>query len=69
MKTIALSDIIFATVIRRGITVAMVKLNGLTSLAQIVARVRASLGEIKGMVTLTLRNSSRGWTDSRAVML
>lgn len=69
MKTIALTDTIFATVIRRGITVAIIRLNGLTSVGQVVARLRDTLEGVRGMVTLALRNSSRGWTDRRAVLL
>lgn len=69
MKTIALSDTIFVTVIRRGFTVAMIRLSGLTSISDVVACLRTKYADLRGMVTLALRNGSRGWVDRRAVML
>lgn len=69
MKTITLSDIIFVTVIRRGFTVAMMRLSGLTSIGEVIARLRSKYADVRGMVTLSLRNGTRGWVDRRAVML
>ncbi len=66
MGTINSSDIIFATVKQRGITLASIKLSGITSFAEILRR---SLSGTMGMTTIDLRNGSQGWQQRRTVML
>lgn len=69
MGTINSSDIIFATVKQRGITLASIKLSGITSFAEILRHLRRSLSGIMGMTTIDLRNGSQGWQQRRTVML
>lgn len=40
--------------------------NGITSLADIINRVRNTPGAPHGMVMVTVRNASQGWSQSRA---
>lgn len=68
MKTISCTDIIYATVRRRGMTVASLCLSGIHSLKELICRVREALGGAGGLVTLLLRNGSQGWTDRRSLV-
>lgn len=66
MKTITTSDTIFAT-IRRGFRViATFTVSGMSSIADVLAMAQRQAGS--GLATVTLRNSSAGWTDTRAIL-
>lgn len=68
MKTISCTDIIYATVVRRGTMIASLCLSGIASLADLLLRVRSEIGCGCGLVTLSLRNGSQGWTDRRSLL-
>lgn len=68
MATIDSSDIIFATVIQRGMTIASLRLIGINSMADVVRSVRTNIGAATGLTTINLRNGSRGWRTSSTVM-
>lgn len=69
MATIKFSDTIFATVVFRGETIAMLRMNGVTSFADVLRNVRRAVGTMFGLATINLRNGSQGWQLSRTVML
>lgn len=67
MKTVNTTDILFATVISRGRTVAKITLSGMSSIADIMAELAGRLSGAKGLLTLQLRNYTQGWS-SRSVL-
>ena len=69
MKTITLSDIIFARATMMGREIANIRLHGISSMDDLVRRLRAELGSVFGMVTVSIRNLSQGWTQQRALIL
>ncbi len=68
MKTISCTDVIYATVVKRGTMIASLCLSGIDSLKELLSRIRRALGSDCGLVTLTLRNGSQGWTDRRSLV-
>lgn len=68
MKQIASTDTLFATVRGRNSIIANLRLSGMNSMADVVASVRDAVGEGCGLLTLTLRNGSQGWTDRRSIL-
>ncbi|MCH5238453.1 MAG: hypothetical protein J1E95_11770 [Muribaculaceae bacterium] len=69
MKKILPTDIIFATVIQRGKTLASVRIVGASTLTDIMNYLGSILKEAMGLVTFKLRNTSQGWNHERSVML
>jgi hypothetical protein len=67
MANIEFNDIVFATITQRGATLASLKLSGITSMAHLIQYVRNYVG--KGMATLTVRNSSQGWSSTQALYM
>ncbi len=63
------SDAISAKVIYRGKNILSLDLSGITSMAQLYKTVAAATRQIRGMVTLSMRNLSQGWNISRPLML
>lgn len=68
MATINYSDIIFATVIQRGATIASLRMSGISSMADVVRNIRTNIGAAAGLTTINLRNGSQGWRRSSTVM-
>lgn len=66
MGTIYTSDTIFATIRQRGCVLTTMRLSGISSFADILARLR---GNVHGMATIELRNGTQGWAHRRTVML
>lgn len=62
MKTINSSDVIFATVTQRGATLYNARLSGLSSMADVMKYLHKALSGAVGMLTLTLRNGTQGWS-------
>ena len=69
MEKISINDIIFATATIRGTIAATLRLSGLKSMAEVVAAIKKELGAAGGMLTLTLRNMTQGWSQSRSLYL
>lgn len=70
MATISLNDIIFATATFRGSEIVSLSLSGLTSLSELLAELRRRIGTtVKGLVTVSLRNRSQGWSQTRALYM
>ena len=61
MATINSSDIMMATATLCGRRLASFTFSGFTSVAEVVAAVRDSVGPAFGIINLELRNSTQGW--------
>ncbi|MDE5838494.1 MAG: hypothetical protein K2K52_06955 [Paramuribaculum sp.] len=69
MATIFTTDILYATVIQRGTTIATLTLSGVSSLAEIINRIKSVVKDSIGMLTVNLRNSTQGWRQQRNIIL
>lgn len=67
MKTTAINDTIFASVINRGRQIADFRFDGGISSVEEVVRhaLRKCARRVAGLVTIEIRNSTRGWTERR----
>lgn len=69
MSTFSSSDLIFATVLNRGDVIASMRLSGVSSYTELLSAVRSRVGHVGGLSTLSVRNSSQGWSARQAVIL
>lgn len=69
MASISLHDEIFATFTQRGMVVASVKVSGVTSMGDVLRYLRMAEVRCKGLVTLKLRNLTKGWTQIRRLVI
>lgn len=69
MATISDNDTIFATLMNRGRVVAEATLTGVSSVSHVMRVMRAAAPGILGLSTLSLRNSSQGWSTTQTVYL
>lgn len=69
MEKISINDIIFATATVRGTIAASLKLSGLKSMADVITAIKKEIGIAGGLMTITLRNMSQGWSKSKAIYL
>jgi len=61
MKTISPSDTLFATVYCNRVMILSLKLDGFSSMSQVMDTVTRNLGGFDGPVNTVVRNGSRGW--------
>ena len=61
-KTISTSDTLYVRVIYMGKQLLNVQLCQISSLSQAVNMVREYLGGVNGLVKISLRNASQGWS-------
>lgn len=66
MATIKSSDRIFATIVQRGHVILNLNISGITSITDIITTLS---GQLKGLVTINLRNYTQGWQSNHCVML
>ncbi len=70
MTTIDLRDEVFATVTQWGNEVVSVKITGISSYNEVLRYLRSLGIKYRGVVTLKLRNLTKGWQQvSRLMML
>lgn len=70
MATINVTDILFATLSGCGIKGLTVRLSGVASYTHLLEQLRRVTGDMKcGLVTLTLRNSTQGWSTCRQLLV
>lgn len=67
MAQINFSDYIFAQASVMGKMFFDFAGQGISSFAELVKMVRSQKNAPRGMITVTVRNSSQGWTSSRAI--
>lgn len=65
MATIHTTDTLFASATMMGRQVFNFAGSGISSLAELINKVRTAPGVMAGLVTLTVRNTSQGWSQSR----
>lgn len=68
MATINYTDTLFATISQRGNILATLRLVGMSSFADIVREIRSSTGTAAGLINLSLRNSTQGWSRNSALL-
>lgn len=68
MKKINLNDILFATLTRRGRVLASLTISGVTSIADVIRRLRRMVDAGSGLVTFCLRNMTQGWSQQSSFM-
>ncbi len=68
MTTISSTEIIFATVIQYGSTLAQLNLSGVSSTEDITRKVPESLPDLGALVNISLRNATMGWRKLCPVM-
>lgn len=61
-KSITMGDVLYARVSFMGKQLFNIQLRDVSSLSQIFDWVRSQLGNLSGMVKISLRNASQGWT-------
>lgn len=66
MKTIATTDVIFATIKRGFRVIATFNVSGINRIEEIMAIAQKQAGT--GLATVTLRNGTAGWTDTRSIL-
>ena len=66
MVTFKSSDRIFATIVQRGRVILNLNISGITSITDIITTLS---GQLKGLVTINLRNYTQGWQSNHCVML
>ncbi len=69
MATISTEDIIFATATKHGHQLANLKLSGVASLTELMATIRRHLGATTGLIEISLRNLSRGYSSQQALFV
>ncbi len=69
MNIITLNDIIFATATVRGAVTANLRLSGLRSMADVINAIRREIGSASGLITISLRNMTQGWTQQKSLYL
>lgn len=69
MDTISINDIIYATATVNGSTTANLRLSGLSSASDVVRAIRREIGSFTGMITITTRNMTQGWSRRKSLYL
>lgn len=66
--TVAVSDIVYATVLACGRTVYRATYAGMSSIEDIIKAVRNGVHNVIGPLTVSLRNGTQGWTMRSTMM-
>lgn len=64
-----ITDTIYATVTVSGSTIAKMTLSGLSSMQELLKTVCNKLGDVAGLVTVEVRNSTMGWLERRMIRI
>lgn len=68
MTKIDFSDIIFVTVLQQGRSLTQLRFSGISSLKELMQRLRQSLHQYTGLLTIQLRNSTQGWSRENQML-
>lgn len=68
MEKISINDIIFATASIRG-KVTNFRFSGLMSMADVIRAIKNEIGSVTGLLTISLRNMTQGWSRQKSVYL
>lgn len=69
MTNFQTDDVVFATLTQRGKTIANVCLSGISSMSHVLKNIREQIPGLLGMATLSVRNSSQGWSTTQTFYL
>lgn len=69
MTSIHSSDLVLASAIYGGRTLATLSGTGFESITDVLKAIRASLGSFAGLIELTVRNASQGWRQRRSMFV
>lgn len=64
MATISTGDILFASASQHGRNIATIRLSGQCSTGGVIAELRRIAGHTLGLVQVTLRNATQGWSGA-----
>lgn len=64
MKKIEINDVIFARVTNMGRELLNMRICGVMSMTELLRLVRKEVGPYMGLITISLRNMSQGWTQT-----
>lgn len=68
-KTINAADQIYITATYGRSTIVVDRISGVSSLSEILAYLRRAFEKITGIVVLSLRNCTQGWTQNHTFVL
>ena len=66
---ISSEDIVMSTATLLGTTVGTIHARGFGSMADVLNAIREACGPVAGLVQLSVRNASRGWSQRRAMFI
>lgn len=69
MSRITVNDQIFATLMMRGRVLAQATMSGVSSFSSIMEHLRGVAPDANGLGTVSVRNTSQGWSASQTVFL
>lgn len=69
MAKVALTDVLFLTVALRGVMVFNQRVEGISSRTDLFRRVREIMKGNRGIVKVTLRNGTQGWSHTDSLLL
>lgn len=69
MDIISTNDIIFASATIHGTIAVTLRLSGLSCIADIIRAVKRELGSFSGLLSISMRNMTQGWTRQSSVYL
>ena len=64
MATISTDDILFASATQGGRYLANIRMSGISTTGCALAELRRLIGGVFGLVQITLRNATQGWSRS-----
>lgn len=64
MATVSINDKLFLTLIQCGRMVFNQQVSGISSRTDLIGRVRELIGGCSGLVKVTLRNCTQGWSHT-----
>lgn len=67
MSTISSSDTVMASAWSAGAILTEFSATGFSSVSDVVSSLLRSIGNVRGLVEVELRNATRGWREQRRV--
>ncbi len=68
MTNINFSDVIFVSVFQQGQSLTQLTISGIRSLKELMQRLRQTLHQYNGLLTIQLRNSTQGWSRENQML-
>lgn len=69
MTTVSYNDLVQASATFEGRTVASFSASGFNSINEVLLAVRRAAGGVTGLLSLSVRNATRGWREQRALFV